>query len=176
MSFLGDWSKISCRCPPCHWSMIYDPPQWMSHQRFSIAPHRDLRCSSGTCSSHMTIISSNLPAIRKVLTFQVPTVILLLTCILLVVTPVAYFSPPSWWGTEGAVLFDPGNDRSGIGWEIVVISCGVSWANKAWRSLSLSKPGLGSKFLLLDGLLAKDKEPLLPEPDILQVTWSLKRT
>ena len=120
--------------------------------------------------------SSNLPAIRKVLTFQVPIVILLLTCILLVVTPVAYFSPPSWWGTEDAVLFDPGNGQSGIGWEMVVISCGVSWANKAWRSLSPSKPGLGSKFLLLDGLPAKDKEPLLPEPDILQVTWSLKRT
>ena len=120
--------------------------------------------------------SSNLPAIRKVLTFQVPIVILFLTCILLVVTPVAYFSPPSWWATEGAVLFDPGNDRSGIGWEMVVISCGVSWANKAWRSLSLSKPGLGLKFLLLDGLPAKDKEPLLPEPDILQVTWFLTWT
>ena len=120
--------------------------------------------------------SSNLPAIRKVLTFQVPIVILFLTCILLVVTPVAYFSPPSWWGTEGAVPFDPGDDRCGIGWEMLVISCGVSWANKAWWSLSLSKPGLSSKFLLLDGLPAKDKEPLLPEPDILQVTWSLKRT
>ena len=40
--------------------------------------------------------SSNLPAIREVLTFQVPIVILFHTRILLVVTPVAYFSPPSW--------------------------------------------------------------------------------
>ena len=40
--------------------------------------------------------SSNLPAIRKViLTFQVPMVILYLTSMLIVVTPVAYFSPPS---------------------------------------------------------------------------------
>ena len=54
---------------------------------------------------------------------------------------------------------------------MVVISCGVPWAKKAWRSPTFSKPGLGSKFLLLDELPAKDKEPELPEPDILQVTW-----
>ena len=89
--------------------------------------------------------SSNLPAIRKVFSFQKPIVILFLARILLVVTPVANFSPPSWCAREGAVLFDPGDDRSGMGWEMVIISCGVSWANKALQSPTLSKPGLGSK-------------------------------
>ena len=40
--------------------------------------------------------------------FQVPIVILFLTCILQVVTPLAFFSPPFWCAAEGAVLVDPG--------------------------------------------------------------------
>ena len=51
-------------CPPCHWSIIYDPSQWMSRQWFSIVPRRDVRWSSGTCSSHMTILPIWLPFAR----------------------------------------------------------------------------------------------------------------
>ena len=69
--------------------------------------------------------SSNLPAIRKViLTFQVPMVILYLTSTLIVVTPVAYFSPPSWCATEGGVLVDL------VTTDPVWVA--VSWAKKAW--------------------------------------------
>ena len=133
------------------------------------------RCSSGTCSSHDN--SSNLPAIRKViLTFQVPMVILYLTSTLIVVTPVGYFSPPYWCATEGGVLVDPATTYPV--WVEKWLSFHVAYhgQKKPWRSPSFSKPGLGSKFLLLDELPAKDKEPELPEPDILQVTWSFKWT
>ena len=27
---------LGCVCPPCQWSIIYDPPQWMSCQSFSV--------------------------------------------------------------------------------------------------------------------------------------------
>ena len=46
---------------PCHWRKIYDPPKWIFRQSFSIVPRRDLRCSSGTCSSGMTILPIFLP-------------------------------------------------------------------------------------------------------------------
>ena len=81
---------------------------------------------------YLVVYSSKLHAIRKVPRFQVPIMILFLASTLLVVTPVAYFSPPSWCAAEGAVLVDPGDDRS-----------------RLWNRCHLNgqiKPGLGSNF------------------------------
>ena len=39
--------------------------------------------------------------------------------------PVAQLTPPSWCTAEGAVLVDPGGDRSGMVW---LSSQGESWA------------------------------------------------
>ena len=140
-------------------------------------PCRDLRCSSGTCSSHKLwqffqftchsqgnshVPGANGDIIPDKYVDSCYASRILLTSILMC---------NRRWGP-----FWPDDDRSGMGWEMVVISCGVPWAKKAWRSPTFSKPGLGSKFLLLDELPAKDKEPELSEPDILQVTWSFKWT
>ena len=35
--------------------------------------------------------------------------------------PVAYLTPPSWCTVEGAVLVDPGGNRSGMVWLLVFI-------------------------------------------------------
>ena len=86
--------------------------------------------------------SSNLHAIPKVPRFQVPIMILFLASTLLVVTPVAYFSPPSWCAAEGAVLVDPGDDRSRL-WN----RCHFMW--RIWFGFEF--------FLLLDGFRTKAK-------------------
>ena len=36
--------------------------------------------------------------------------------------PVAHLAPPSWCTAEGAILVDPGGDRSGMVWLCVVIA------------------------------------------------------
>ena len=60
------------------------------------------------------VSSSNLPAIRKVLTFQVPKIILFLLARIFLLVTRAYFSPQSLCAAEDAVLVDPRDDRSGI--------------------------------------------------------------
>ena len=39
-----------------------------------------------------------------------------------------HLTPPSWCPAEGAVLVDPGGDRSGMVWLCVLSSHGESWA------------------------------------------------
>ena len=65
--------------------------------------------------------SWSLPAALSVLVFQVPMVMLSLPRIF-DDAPVAYLTPPSWCTAEGAVLVDPGGDRSGMVWLLVFIT------------------------------------------------------
>ena len=66
--------------------------------------------------------------IFRVLTFQVPMMVLLLARIFLFGTPVVHFTPLSWCVTEGAVLGNQGDDRAGMLSILVIISWGESWA------------------------------------------------
>ena len=59
------------------------------------------------------VSSWSFPAALNVLVFHVPMVILSLPRIF-DDAPVAYLAPPSWCTAEGAVLVDPGGDRSGM--------------------------------------------------------------
>ena len=61
----------------------------------------------------------------SVLWFHVPMVMLSLPRIFDDV-PVAYLTPPSWCTAEGAVLVDPGGDRSGTVWLLVFITWWVT--------------------------------------------------
>ena len=67
------------------------------------------------------VSSLSFPAALSVLVFQVPMVMLSLLRIL-DDAPVAHLTPPSWCTLEGAVLVDPGGDRSGMVWLCVVIA------------------------------------------------------
>ena len=58
------------------------------------------------------------PAALCVLVFLVPMVILSLPRIF-DDAPVTYLTPPSSCTAEGAVLVDPGGDRSGMVWSLV---------------------------------------------------------
>ncbi len=77
------------------------------------------------------VSSWSFPAALSVLVFQVPMVMLSLPRIF-DGAPVAHLTPPSLCTAEGAVLVDPGGDRSGIVWLCVVI---------AWWVLSKVQPG-----------------------------------
>ena len=78
-------------------------------------------------------------------------------------------------------VFDFENE---IGMDLTHVTASVGWSAilKARTLRHLSWPNETEdvvwvrSFLLLDGLPAKDKEPHLPEPDIPQVTRSLKQT
>ena len=75
------------------------------------------------CQRYLSIScvsSSSFPDVLSVLTFHVPTLMLFLVRSLFG-PPVAYLSPPPWCAVEGAVLVDPGDDRAGMGWMVVVI-------------------------------------------------------
>ena len=61
------------------------------------------------------------PAAFSVLVSQVPIVMLSFPRIF-DDAPVAYLTPPSWCTAEGAILVDPGGDRSGMVWLFVVIA------------------------------------------------------
>ena len=60
-------------------------------------------------------------AALSVLVFQVPRVMLSLSRIF-DDAPVAHLTPPPWCTAKGAVLVDPGGDRSGMEWLCVVIA------------------------------------------------------
>ena len=79
--------------------------------------------SPSMCQRYLSIScvsSSSFPDVLSVLTFHVPTLMLFLVRSLFG-PPVAYLSPPPWCAVEGAVLVDPGDDRAGMGWMVVVI-------------------------------------------------------
>ena len=63
--------------------------------------------------SILCVSSWSFIAALSVLTFHVPMVTLSLPRIF-DDAPVAYLTPPSWCTEEGAVLVDPGGDRSGM--------------------------------------------------------------
>ena len=60
------------------------------------------------------VSSWSFPAAVSVLVFQVPMAMASLPRIF-DDAPVVYLTPPSWYTAVGAVLVDPGGDRSGIG-------------------------------------------------------------
>ena len=62
------------------------------------------------------VSSWSFPAALSVLVFRVPMVMLALPRIL------AYLTPPPWCMAEGAVLVDPGGDRSGMARLLVFIA------------------------------------------------------
>ena len=67
--------------------------------------------------------------------FQVPIVMLSLSRIF-DDAPVAYLTPPSWCTAEGAVLVDPGGDRSGVVW----YGCVLSSHGESWAKYNLTEP------------------------------------
>ena len=67
------------------------------------------------------VSSWSFSAALSVLLFHVPMVMLSLPRIF-DVAPVAYLTLPSWCAAEGAVLVDPGGDRSGMVWLLVFIT------------------------------------------------------
>ena len=70
----------------------------------------------------MSCVSSwSFPTALSVLVFHVPMVMLSLPRIF-DDAPIAYLTPPSWCTSEGAVLVDPGGDRSGMVWLLVFIT------------------------------------------------------
>ena len=71
------------------------------------------------------VSSWSLAVALSVLGFHVPSVMLSLPRIF-DDAPVAYLTPPSWYTAEGAVLVDPGCDRSGMVWLRVVITWRVT--------------------------------------------------
>ena len=70
------------------------------------------------------ISSGSFLAALSVLVFHVPMVMLSLLRFF-DDAPVVYLTPPSWCTAEGAVLVDPGGDRSGLVWWLVFIICWV---------------------------------------------------
>ena len=88
---------------------------------FHLTSHNPITCHSYlfiSCTS-----SSTFPAPLRVLTFQVPIVVLFLARIeSFLLSSVTHFSPLPWCETGGAVLVDPGDDRSGVEFSLVVIS------------------------------------------------------
>ena len=67
------------------------------------------------------VSSWSYPAALSVLVFQVHMVMLSLPRIFDDAL-VAYLTPPSWCTAEGAVLVDPGGERSGMVWLLVFIT------------------------------------------------------
>ena len=71
--------------------------------------------------SILCVSSWSFPVALSVLVFHVHIVMLSLPRIF-DDAPEAYFTPPSWCTAEGAVLVDPGGDRSGMVWLLVFIT------------------------------------------------------
>ena len=67
------------------------------------------------------VSSWSFPAALSALLFHVPIVMLSLPQIF-DYGHVAYLTPPCWCTAEGAVLVDPGGDRSGMVWLLVFIA------------------------------------------------------
>ena len=67
------------------------------------------------------VSSWSFPAALSVLVFHVPMVMSLPR--IFDDAPVAYLTPPSWSTAEGAVLVDPGGDRSGM----VLLLVFITW-------------------------------------------------
>ena len=67
------------------------------------------------------VSSWSFPAALSVVVFHMAMVILSLRQIF-DDAPVAYLTTPFWCTAEGAVLVNPGGDRSGMVWVLVVIS------------------------------------------------------
>ena len=118
---------------PCSW-VSSRPPQysrWPSCVLFSPAfSNRDSHSPRifQIYLVNLCFSSSSFPVSFSVLAFQVPMMVLLLTRIFLLGTPVVQFTPLPWCLTEGAVLGNLGDDRAGMLSFLVVISCGESWA------------------------------------------------
>ena len=68
----------------------------------------------------LRVISWSFPAALTVLVFHVSIVMSLPR--IFDDAPVSHLTPPSWCTAEGAVLVDPGGDRSGMVWLFVVIA------------------------------------------------------
>lgn len=136
--------------PPCHWSLIYNPPAWVDF-------------SSGTCSFYVLILPIFfLPAICKVPRFHLPIKILLLARILVVVILVPCFSNCCTRSGRCGTC-SPGRRPTRYG---LRNGCDL----KAWRSPSLMKPGLGSGIIiLLDGFRPRIKSPIYP--NLIQHRW-----
>ena len=70
------------------------------------------------------VSSWSFPVALSVFVFHVPMVMFSST--IFDDAPVAYLTPPSWCTAEGAVLVEPGGDRSGMVWLLVVIAWSVT--------------------------------------------------
>ena len=107
--------------PLFHWRKSCVLPLLLFRQSSSISfPRMFHLYLSISCVS-----SWSFPAALSVLVFQVPMVMLSFPRIF-DDAPVAHLTPPSWITAEGAVLVDPGGDRSGMVWLCVVIAWWVS--------------------------------------------------
>ena len=73
------------------------------------------------CTFPFRVLVPGFPTAVSVVVFQVPMVMLSLPRIF-DDAPVGYLTPSSWCTAEGAVLVDPGGDRSGMVWSLVVIA------------------------------------------------------
>ena len=124
-----------------------------------------------TCHSYLLISctsSSTLPAALNILTFQVPIVMFLLVRIESFLSSLAHFSPLPWCATGGAVLGDPGDDRSGMEFSLVVISSACRRQKSLaepipHQALTLAKILLrgGSPWSRVHGQLSWNKTPIL---------------
>ena len=100
-------------------------PSWVDvftkfYQRTSQGPRMFHQYLFISCVS-----SSSFPAALSDLT--VPIVMLFLVCNAFVPS-VAFFSPLSWWPAMEDVVLVPGDNRTSMDWDVVVIFMQVSWA------------------------------------------------